>query len=149
MVFPVVMYGCESWTIKKAECWRIDTWTVVLEKTLESPLNWKEFKWVNPKGNQSCVFIGRTDVEAETAILWPPHEKSWLIGKDPDAARDWGQEEGDDRGWDGWMASPTQWTWVWQGSLVCCSPRGCKESDWLSNWTMNNNNTFQIKGKKT
>ena len=72
---------------------------------------------VHPKGDQSLVFIGRTDVEAETPILWPPDAKSWLISEDADAGKDWGQEEkGDDRGWDGWMASLTQWTWVWMGS---------------------------------
>ena len=89
----------------------------VLEKTLESPLDCKEIQPVHPKGDQSWVFIGRTDVEAETPILWPPDAKTWLIGKDSDAGKDWGQEEkGDDRGWDGWMASLTQWTWVWMGS---------------------------------
>ena len=93
MVFPVVMYGCESWTIKKAECWRIDTWTVVLEKTLESPLNCKEIQPVHPKADQSWVFIGRSEVGAEIPILWPPHAKSWLIWKDPDAGKGWGQEE--------------------------------------------------------
>ena len=99
MVFPVVMYGCESWTIKKAECRRIDAFellfktVVVLEKTLESPLDCKESQLVHPKGSQSWVFIGRTDVEAETPILWPHDAKSWLTGKDPDAGRDWGQEE--------------------------------------------------------
>ena len=71
-------------------------WTVVLEKTLESPLDYKEVQPVHPKGDQSWVFIGRTDAEAETPILWPPHVKSWLIGKDPDAGRNWGQEE---NGW--------------------------------------------------
>ena len=94
MVFPVVMYGCESWTVKKAECqknWCF--WTVVLEKTLESPLDCKEIQPVHPRGDQSWVFIGRTDAEGETPVLWPPHAKSWLIGKDPDAGRDWGQEE--------------------------------------------------------
>ena len=94
MVFPVVMYGCESWTIKKAEQQRIDDfWTVVLEKTLESPLDGKEVQSVHSKGDQSCVFIGRTDVEAEAPIFWPPDAKSWLIGKDRDARKDWGQEE--------------------------------------------------------
>ena len=94
MVFPVVMYGCESWTIKKAEHRRIDTSaTVVLQKTLESPLDCKEIQPVYPKGDQSWVFIGRTNVEAETPILWPPDAKSWLFGQDPDAGKDWSQEE--------------------------------------------------------
>ena len=78
----------ESWVPKN---WCI--WTVVLEKTLESPLDCKEIQPVHPKGDQSWVFIGRSDTEAETPILWPPHAKSWLIGKDPDAGRAWGQEE--------------------------------------------------------
>ena len=77
-------------------------------ETLESPLDCKEIQPVHPKGDQSWVFIGRTDVEVETPILWPPHAKSWLIEKDPDAGKDWG--------WDGWMASLTQWTWVWVNS---------------------------------
>ena len=92
MVFPVVMYGCENWTVTKAEH-RRSFWTVVFEKTLESPLDCKEIQPVHPKGDQSWVFIGRTDAKAETLILWPPHAKSWLIGKDSDAGRDWGQEE--------------------------------------------------------
>ena len=94
MVFLVVMYGCESWMVKKADrpknwCF----WTVVLEKTLESPLDCKEIQPVHPKGDQSWILIGRKDAEAATSILWPPHVKSWLIGKDPDAGKDWGQEE--------------------------------------------------------
>ena len=94
MVFPVVMYGFKNWTIKKTEHWRIDAfWTVVLEKTLDSPLDCKEIKPVIPKGNQSWIFIGRTDAEAETPILWPPDAKNWLIGKDPDAGKDWRQKE--------------------------------------------------------
>ena len=77
MVFPVVMYGCESWTVKKAECRRIDAFELwVLEKTLESPLDCKEIHPVHPKGDQSWDFIGRTDAEAETPVLWPPHAKS-------------------------------------------------------------------------
>ena len=75
MVFPVVMYGCESWTIKKAECRRINAFEL-LEKTLESPLDCKEIQPVHPKGDQSWVFIGKTDAEAETPVLWPPHGKS-------------------------------------------------------------------------
>ena len=78
----------ESWAPKN---WCF--WTVVLEKTLESPLDCKEIQPVHPKGDQSWVFIGRTDAETETPILWPPHGKSWLTGKDPDAGRDWGQED--------------------------------------------------------
>ena len=86
----------------------------ILEKTLESPLDCKEIQLVHLKRDQSWVFIGRTDAEAETPVLWPPHAKSWLIGKYPDAGRVWGQErEGDDRRWDGWNASPIRWTWVW------------------------------------
>ena len=92
MVFPVVMYGCESWTMKKAEHWRTDAFEL-LKKTLESPLDCKEIKPVNPKGNQSWIFIGRTDAEAETLILWPHFVKNWLIGKDPDAGKDWRQKE--------------------------------------------------------
>ena len=76
MVFPVVMYGCESWTVIKDECQRIDAFELWLEKTLESPLDCKEIQPVHPKGNQSWVSIGRTDAEAETPILWPPHAKS-------------------------------------------------------------------------
>ena len=78
----------ESWVLKN---WFF--WTVVLEKTLENPLDWEKIQPVHPKGDQSWVFIERTDAEAETPILWPPHAKSWLIGKDPDVGRDWGQEE--------------------------------------------------------
>ena len=102
----------ESW-VQKNWCF----WTVVLEKTLESPLDCKEIQPVNPKGDQSWLFIGRTNVEAETPILWPPDVKSWLIWKDPDAGKDLrAGGEGDNRGWDGWMPSPTQWTWVWVDS---------------------------------
>ena len=94
MVFPVVKYGCESWTIKTVESQRIDGyWTVVLEKTLENLLDFREIQPVHPKGNQSWMFIGRTDVEAETPILWPLDAKSWIILKDPDAGKDWREEE--------------------------------------------------------
>ena len=75
-VFPVVMYGCESWTVKKAERQRIDAFELVLKKTLESPLDYKKIQPVPPKGDQSWVFFGRTDAEADTPILWPPHVKS-------------------------------------------------------------------------
>ena len=101
----------ESWALKK---WWF--WTMVLEKTLESPLDCKEIQPVHPKGKQSWIFTGRTDAEAEVTILWPPDAKNWLIGKDPNSGNDWRQEEGDNRGWDGWTASVTQWTWVWVNS---------------------------------
>jgi len=110
--FPVVMYGCESWTIKKAEWQRID---VVLEKTLESPLDNKEIKPVNLKGNQSWIFIGKTD--AETLVLWPPDANNRLIGKDADAGKDWRQEEkGMTEDEIVGIASLTWWTWVWASS---------------------------------
>ena len=88
----------------------------MLEKTLESPLDCKEIQPVHPKGDQSWVFFGRTDVEVETPILWPPDAKSWLIWKDPDTGKHWRQEEKGTTGPDGWMALPTQWTWVWVNS---------------------------------
>ena len=99
----------ESW-VPKNWCF----WTVVLEKTLESPLDCKEIQPVHPKGDQSWVFIGRTDVEAETLVLWLPDVKSWRTGEDLgcwERLRAGG--EGDNGGWDGWMASSTWWTWVW------------------------------------
>ena len=103
----------ESW-VPKNWCF----WTVVLEKTLESPLDCKEIQPVHPKGNQSWLFIGKTDAKAETPMLWPPDVKNWLIEKDPDTGKDWRWEEKGmtEDGWDGWMASSTQWTWVWVSS---------------------------------
>ena len=99
---------------------------VVLEKTLESPLDCKEIQPVDLKGNQSWIFIGRTDVGAEALVLWPPDAKNWLIGKDADGGKDWKQED------KGTIEDEmTQWTWAWadserQGSLPCCSPWGCR-----------------------
>ena len=121
-------------------------WTVVLEKTLESPLDCKEIQPVHPKGDQSWVFIGRTDVEAEIPILWPPHAKSGLIGKDPDAGRDWGQEEkgtieDEMAGWhhqfDGHESEWTPGVGDGQRGLACCNSWGHKESDTTErlNWT--------------
>ena len=120
-------------------------WTVMLEKTLESPLDCKEIPPVHPKGDQSWVFIGRTNADAETPILWPPDMKSWLIWKDPDAGKDWGQEKGTTEdelvGWhhqlDGHGFGQTLGVGDGQGGLVCCNSWGRKESDtteWL-NWT--------------
>ena len=103
------------WELDCEESWGLKNWcfrTVVLEKTLESLLDCKEIQLVHPKRDQFWVFLGRTDAEVETPILWPLHVKSWLIGKDPDAQSDWGQEEKGKTGWDGWMTSPTRWTWV-------------------------------------
>ena len=169
MVFPVVMYGCESWTIKKAERRRIDafelwcwnSWESLAlqadppswiqpvgesQGTLESPLHCKEIQPVLPKEYQSWVFIGRTDADTETPVLWPPHVKSWLIGKDPDAGRDWGQEEKgttkDEMA--GWHHRLNGHEFEWtpgvgdgQGGLVCCDSWGHKESDTTErlNWT--------------
>ena len=147
------------WKLDHKEGWALNNWcfkTVVLDKTLECPLDTKEIRPVNPKGNQPWIFIGRTDAEAEAPILWSPNVKSWLSGKDPDAGKDWRWEEkgmtedemvgwyhrlnghesatwckelthlkipwcwerlkaggkGNNRGWDGWMASLTRWTWI-------------------------------------
>ena len=101
----------ESWA-PKHQCF----WTVVLEKTLGSPLDCKEIQPVHPEGDQPWDFFGRNDAKAETPVLWPPHAKSWLIGKDWCWEGFGAGREGDDRGWDGWMASLTQWTWVWVNS---------------------------------
>ena len=101
----------ESWTLKN---WCF--WTVVLDKTLASPLDCKEIQPVHSEGDRSWGVFGRNDAKAETSVLWPPHAKSWLIGKDWCWEGLGAGEEGDDRGWDGWMASLTQWTWVWVNS---------------------------------
>ena len=133
---------CEEGWVPKNWCF----WTVVLEKTLESPLDCKEIQPVYPKGNQSWIFIGNTDAEAETPILWPPDAKSWLIGKDPDAGKDWRQE---DKGTTevemaGWHYRLNGHGFGWtpgvgdgQGGLVCCGSWGRKESDTTErlNWT--------------
>ena len=131
------------WELDHKEGWVLENWcfwTVVLEKTLESPLDCKEIKTVNPKGNQPWIFFGRTDAEAEAPILWPPDVKSWLIIKDLDAGKDWRQEEKgktEDEmvGWHHWLNGhefeQAPGDGEGQGSLVCCSPWGCKEI-WLS-----------------
>ena len=103
---------CEEGWAPKNWCF----WTVVLEKTLESPLACKEIQPVHCEGDQPWDFFGRNDAKAETPVFWPPHVKSWLIGKDSDAGRDWEQEEKGTTGWDGWMASLTRWMWVWVNS---------------------------------
>ena len=130
----------ESWMLKK---WWF--WIMVLEKTLESPFDCKEIQPVHPNGNKSWIFIGRTDAEAKAPILWPPDAKNWLIGKDPDAGKDWrweekGMTEDEMVGWHHWLTGHEYEQALGvgdeQGSLVCCSPWGCKELDkieWL-NW---------------
>ena len=147
MVFPVVVYGCESLDYKGS--WALKNWcfwTVVLEKTLESPLDCKEIQPVRPEGNQSWMFIGRTDVEAETPTLWPPDAKNWLIWKDPDAGKDWRQEEkgtteDEMAGWhhrlDGHEFEWTLGVGDGQGDLACCDSLGRKELDTTErlNWT--------------
>ena len=141
----------ESW-VPKNWCF----WTVVLEKALESPLESKEIQPVHPKGNQSWIFIGRTDVEAETPILWPPDVKNWPLRKDPDAGKDWRQEEKgltEDEivGWhhrlNGHEFEQALGVGDGLGSLVCCSPKGHKESDKTEglDWTkLNWNAALQV-----
>ena len=119
LVFPVVIYGCDSWTIKKSEHKRTDAFELWCWRKLESPLDSKEIQPVHPKGDESWIFIGRTDAEAETPILWPPDAKNWLTRN---TLATWCWErlkaggEGNDRGWNSWMASPTWWTWVYVSS---------------------------------
>ena len=142
MIFPVVTYRFEKWTIKKAECWRIDVFEE--EKILESPLDSKEIKPVNPQGNQAWMFIGRNDAEAEAPILWAADVKNWLTGKDPDARKDWRQKEK-------WVAEHEMLGWHHQFHIHefklqeivkgretwCAIVHGVTQSrTWLSDWTM-------------
>ena len=134
------MYICESWTIKKAECWKTNAFELWCWRRLlrVSPLDCKEIQPVHPKGNQSWIFIGRTDAEVETPKLWPPDLKNWLLRKDPDGGKDWRQDEKgttEDEmvGWhhqlDGHEFEQALGVGVGQGNLACCSPWGHKESD--------------------
>ena len=124
----------ESWAPKN-RCF----WTVVLEKTLESPLDSKKIQPVHPKGNQSWIFIGRTDADTETLILWPPDVKSWLIWKDPDAGKNW---RGKEKGMTEDAMVGCQWTWVWvssgswwwTGRPGMLQSMGSQSRTWLSNW---------------
>ena len=134
------------WELNYKESWAPKNWcfwTVVLEKTLESPLDCKEIQWVHPKENQSWIFIGRTDADAETPKLWPRDMKNWLIWKDPNAGKDWRQEEkgmieNEMVGWHHWLNGREfeQALGVGDGqeSLACCSPWVTKSRTWLSNW---------------
>ena len=147
MAFPVVTYGCECWTIKKAEHWRIDAFELrCWRRLLKSSLDNKEIKPIILKGNQPWIFTGRTDADAEASILWPPDEKSWLIKKDPDSWKDWRQEEkgttkDEKAGWHHWLdGHESEWTpeiGNGQGGLACCYSWGCKESETTEplNWT--------------
>ena len=137
------------WELDRKECWAPKNgcfWTVVFKKTLESPWDCQEIQPVHPKGNQSWIFIGRTDAEAENPTFWPPDAKNWLIWKDSDARKDWRQEEKgmtEDEmvGWHHWLNGhkfeQAPGDDKRQGSLVCCSPWGHKESDMIVqlNWT--------------
>ena len=151
------MYGSESWTIKKAEPKNWYFWTTVLEKTLEIPLDCREIKPVHPKGNQSWIFIGKTDAEAEALVLWPPDAKSWLIRKDPDPGKDWRQEEkgmteNEMVGWhhrlNGHEFEHPPGVGDGERSLVCCSPWGSKELDRTEWVNRNNNNNEQHEGEQ-
>ena len=153
MFFPVVMYGCESWTVKKAECRRIDAFELWCWRRL-SRVFCKEIQPVHSEGDQPWVFFGGNDAKAEAPVLWPPHVKSWLIGKDSDAGRDWRQEkkgmtEDEVSGWHHWLdGRESEWTpgvGDGQGGPACCDSWGRKESDmteWLK-WTeLNWSNIF-------
>ena len=143
------------WELNHKESWAPKTWcfwTVVLEKTLESPLDCKEIKPISPKGNQSWIFIVRTDAEAEALILWPPDAKNWLIGKDPDAGKGWRQEEkwkteNEMVGWrhqlDGHELEQAPGVGNGKGSLACCSPWGRKELD-MTEWLHWSEVTFTL-----
>ena len=136
------------WELDHKESWALKNWcfwTVVLEKTLDSPLDCKEIQPVNPKGSQPWIFTGRTDAEAEAPILWPPDAKNWLIGKDSDAGKDWKQEKGmteDEMVWCHHQLNRYEFEQApgdskGQGSLTCCSSWGCKESD-ITEWLNSN-----------
>ena len=142
MIFLIVMYGCESWLKENWAPKNWCFWTMMLEKTLESPLDCKEIQPVYLKGNQSWILTGRTDPENEAPILWASDAKNWVIGKDLDAGKDWRQKKGTTEdemvGWHhqlyGHEFEQALEVGDGQGSLACCSPWGCKELD-MTEWT--------------
>ena len=146
------------WELDHNKVWALKNWcfwTVLLEKTLQSPLEYKEIKPVNPEGNQSWIFIGKTNAKAEAPIVWPPDVKSWLIWKDPDSGKDWGQEEKgttEDEmvGWDHWLNGhefeQAPGDGEGQRSLECCSPWGHKEWDTTEQL---NNSSWGLSGQKS
>ena len=148
------------WELDCKESWAPKNWcfwtTVVLGKTLESPLDFKEIQPVNPKGNQFWIVIGRTYDEAETLILWPPEVKNSLLEKTLVLGKNEAGGEGDDRGWDDWMASPTQWTWVWvnsesrwwTGRPGVLWSMGSQSLTRLSDWTELNWNAWRAQRQK-
>ena len=138
MVFPVVIYGCESWTVKKAYRWRIDSFDLWYWRRLLRVPWTVEFQPVHSEGDQPWDFFGRNDANAETLVLWLPDAKSWLIGKVCDAGRDWRQEEkgtteDEMAGWHHWLDGlVSEWTLgvgIGQGGVACCDSWSCKESD--------------------
>ena len=150
-------YECEMWDLDHKESWALKNWwfqTVVLEKTLENPLDFKEIQPVH-SGNQSWIFIGRTNAEVEAPVLWPPDVRSWLIGKVSDAGKDWGHEEKGETedkmvGWhhqlNGREFEQTLGDGEGQGSLACCDPCGHKESD--TTYQLNNTTNYEIVKEK-
>ena len=150
------MYECESWTVKKTECQRIDAFKLWCWRRLESPLACKEIKSVNPKGNQPWIFIGKTGAKAEAPVLWPPDSKSQLIGKDPDAGKNWGQEEWQRMRWlnvitDSMDMRLRKLSEIVKDREVWCAAvqRVEKSRIWLSNWTASGmwgcENTWNLK----
>ena len=143
MVFPVVMYGCESWTINKVVCQRSDAFELWCLRRLESPLDCKEIPPVYPRGNQSWIFNGRSDAEAEVPILWPPDAKNWLTRKDPYSGKDWRQEEkgmpnNEMVGWRYWLDGPVSWWWARKPGILQSMGSQRVGYDWLIELNWNN-----------